>query len=107
RPFTRVSVHSGNRQVPARLSPPAGVCHTREQAASRLKLRRDIMANAKPQTRKETTSTVDFVERIRQRAFELFQLRGCQYGHDFDDWRQAEAEVRGKPLKLGNLRVVR
>lgn len=65
------------------------------------------MANAKPQTRKETTSTFDFDERIRQRAFELFQLRGCQDGHDFDDWMQAEAEVRGKPQKLGNLRVVR
>ena len=65
------------------------------------------MANAKPQTRKETTSTVDIDERIRQRAFELFQLRGCQDGHDFDDWMQAEAELRGKALKLGNLRVVR
>lgn len=65
------------------------------------------MANAKPQMRKETTSTVDIDERIRQRAFELFQLRGCQDGHDFDDWMQAEEEVRGKPLKLSNLRVVR
>jgi Protein of unknown function (DUF2934) len=65
------------------------------------------MANAKTQTRKETTSTVDIDERIRQRAFELFQLRGCQNGHDFDDWMQAEAEVRGKPQKLANLRVVR
>jgi hypothetical protein len=65
------------------------------------------MANAKPQMRKETASSVDIDERIRQRAFELFQLRGCQNGHDFDDWMQAEAEVRGKPLKLANLRVVR
>ncbi|HTM40206.1 MAG TPA: DUF2934 domain-containing protein [Terriglobales bacterium] len=65
------------------------------------------MANAKPQMRKETTSSVDIDERIRQRAFELFQLRGCQDGHDFEDWMQAEAEVRGKPLKLANLRVVR
>lgn len=65
------------------------------------------MANAKPQTRKDPTSTVDVDERIRQRAFELFQLRGCQDGHDFDDWMEAEAEVRGKPLKLANLRVVR
>jgi hypothetical protein len=65
------------------------------------------MANAKPQTRKETTSAVDIDERIRQRAFELFQLRGCNDGHDLDDWMQAEAEVRGKPQKLGNLRVVK
>lgn len=65
------------------------------------------MANAKPQTRKDPTSTVDVDERIRQRAFELFQLRGCQDGHDLDDWVQAEAEVHGKPLKLANLRVVK
>lgn len=65
------------------------------------------MANAKTQTRKETTSTVDIDERIRQRAFELFQLRGCQDGHDFDDWMQTEAEVMGKPQRLANLRVVR
>ena len=65
------------------------------------------MANAKTQTRKETNSTVEIDERIRQRAFELFQLRGCQNGHDFDDWMQAEAEVLGKPQKLANLRVVR
>ena len=65
------------------------------------------MANAKPQTRKETTPAVDIDERIRRRAFELFQLRGCQDGHDFDDWVQAEAEISGKPQRLANLRVVR
>lgn len=65
------------------------------------------MANAKPQTRKEMTPAVDIDERIRQRAFELFQLRGCQNGHDLDDWMQAEAEIMGKPQKLANLRVVR
>jgi len=65
------------------------------------------MAIAKPQSKRETTPTVDLDERIRQRAFELFQLRGCQDGHDFEDWMQAEAEVQGKPTKLANLRVVR
>lgn len=65
------------------------------------------MANAKAQTRKETIPTVDIDERIRQRAFELFQLRGCQDGRDFDDWMQAEAEVLGRPQKLANLRVVK
>lgn len=65
------------------------------------------MAIAKTQTRRETTPAVDIDERIRQRAFELFQLRGCQDGHDFDDWVQAEAEVSGKPLRLASLRVVR
>ncbi len=35
-------------------------------------------------------------ETIRQRAFELFEQRGCEPGHDLDDWLQAEAEVMGK-----------
>ncbi len=65
------------------------------------------MANAKAQPKRETTPIVDIDERIRQRAFELFQLRGCQDGHDFDDWMQAESEVLGKPHKLANLRVVK
>ncbi|HSB76656.1 MAG TPA: DUF2934 domain-containing protein [Terriglobales bacterium] len=65
------------------------------------------MANAKPQARKETTPTVDIDERIRRRAFELFELRGCQDGHDFEDWMQAEAEIVGRPQKLANLRVVK
>lgn len=65
------------------------------------------MANAKAQMKQDTTPVVDIDERIRQRAFELFQLRGCQDGHDFDDWMEAEAEVLGKPQKLANLRVVK
>jgi hypothetical protein len=30
---------------------------------------------------------------IRTRAYELFEQRGSQHGHDFDDWLHAEAEV--------------
>ena len=29
-------------------------------------------------------------EVIRQRAYELFEQRGCEPGHDLDDWLQAE-----------------
>ena len=35
-------------------------------------------------------------EIIRQRAYELFEQRGCEPGLDLDDWLQAEAEVVGK-----------
>lgn len=31
--------------------------------------------------------------RIEQRAYELYELRGCIDGHDLDDWRAAEAQV--------------
>lgn len=65
------------------------------------------MANARPQMRRETTPIVDPDERIRQRAFELFELRGRQDGHDFDDWLQAESEILGRTQRLANLRVVK
>ena len=32
-------------------------------------------------------------EAIRQRAFELYQQRGCSSGHETEDWIQAEREV--------------
>jgi hypothetical protein len=65
------------------------------------------MANAKPQMRRETTPVVDPDERIRRRAFELFELRGRQDGHDFDDWLQAESEILGRTQRLASLRVVK
>ena len=31
---------------------------------------------------------------IAARAYELFCARGCEPGHDLDDWLRAEAELR-------------
>lgn len=31
---------------------------------------------------------------IARRAFELHCERGCQHGHDLDDWLQAERELK-------------
>ena len=33
-------------------------------------------------------------EQIAHRAFELFCARGCQDGHDIDDWLSAERELQ-------------
>ncbi len=35
-------------------------------------------------------------ERIRLRAYELYERRGSRDGHALDDWLQAEAELRGQ-----------
>jgi hypothetical protein len=32
-------------------------------------------------------------EEIAQRAYEIFQTRGGEPGHDLDDWLQAESEL--------------
>jgi Protein of unknown function (DUF2934) len=30
---------------------------------------------------------------IAERAYELFELRGCEHGHDWEDWFRAELEL--------------
>jgi len=35
-------------------------------------------------------------EILRMRAYQLFEQRGHEHGHDVDDWLQAEAEITGK-----------
>lgn len=33
-------------------------------------------------------------ERVRQRAYERYGERGCEDGHDMDDWLEAERALR-------------
>ena len=37
------------------------------------------------------------IEDVRRRAFELFERRGCEVGHELEDWLKAEREVFGWP----------
>ena len=54
---------------------------------------------AKSKSRKtrstKPTRSNDIEERIRRRAYELYEQRGMIDGHALDDWLQAEAEVLG------------
>jgi hypothetical protein len=34
-------------------------------------------------------------EDVERRAYELYEKRGGEHGHDWRDWLQAEREVRG------------
>ena len=40
-----------------------------------------------------SSPTADFEAQIRQRAFEIYQERGCTPGQENEDWLQAEREV--------------
>jgi len=31
---------------------------------------------------------------VARRAYDLYMARGCEHGHDVDDWVQAEDELR-------------
>ncbi len=35
------------------------------------------------------------LDKIAERAYELWQLRGCTHGFDREDWLQAEQELAG------------
>jgi hypothetical protein len=34
-------------------------------------------------------------QEIRQRAYELFEARGGEEGHELEDWLRAEEEIKG------------
>jgi len=56
------------------------------------------MAKQKNKTRPiaEDKGSLELTEDIiRMRAYQLFEERGYQQGHDLDDWLQAEAEITG------------
>ena len=38
-------------------------------------------------------------EQIRCRAYELYEERGREDGHDVEDWLRAEAEITGRTEK--------
>ncbi len=44
-------------------------------------------------THQRTKSTGELQEQIRRRAYELYEQRGRDDGHETDDWLQAESEV--------------
>jgi hypothetical protein len=49
-------------------------------------------------------SVYDLQERIRNRAYDLYEKRGAQDGHALDDWLEAKAQVLGvvAPADEGN-----
>lgn len=42
------------------------------------------------------TKAQAIVEQIRCRAYELYEERGGEEGHDTEDWLRAEAEIAGR-----------
>jgi hypothetical protein len=48
-------------------------------------------------TRAESMASSPSEEDIRMRAYQRFIDRGGAHGQDFDDWLEAERELKGKP----------
>ncbi len=54
------------------------------------------MKHAKPANSTDDVvapATEELNEQIRQRAYELYEAREREDGHELDDWLQAESEV--------------
>jgi DUF2934 family protein len=51
------------------------------------------LAKPAPQTNQITHSTSELQEQIRRRAYELYEQRGRDDGHELDDWLRAESEL--------------
>jgi Protein of unknown function (DUF2934) len=43
-----------------------------------------------------TATEINSEEQIRTRAYELYEARGREDGHDQEDWLEAEAELKGR-----------
>lgn len=50
-------------------------------------------------TKQTTESSSEPNEEIRCRAYELYEQRGREEGHDLDDWLQAESEMTQANVK--------
>ena len=46
-------------------------------------------------------------EIIRIRAYQLFETRGGEHGHDVEDWLQAESEITGRKPAEFSMRAER
>ena len=39
-----------------------------------------------------------FEQRVEKKAYEIYQNRGCQDGHDYEDWLKAEKIVEAEMI---------
>jgi hypothetical protein len=46
-----------------------------------------------------TESHPNLQEEIRRLAYEIYEERGHEVGHELDDWLRAEAEITGTSVK--------
>jgi len=61
------------------------------------------MLDQKPSTTEPQPGSLELTEElIRRRAYDFYEKRGCEDGHDFDDWLQAEGEYWERQLPIPN-----
>jgi hypothetical protein len=53
----------------------------------------------RPQTKIAIEPNPNLADRIRRRAYELYEERGREEGHELEDWLRAEEEVTGRRVR--------
>ncbi len=53
----------------------------------------------RPEPARTVPDPAELEAQIRLRAYELYEARGREDGHDRDDWLQAEGEILGPQRK--------
>ena len=64
--------------------------------SSNSRRKKEIIMEPKPNAPSISTQAIEPSnqdEQIRCRAYELYEKRGAEDGHDLDDWLQAESEL--------------
>ncbi len=65
-----------------------------QRSPERLDKRRRVESEINEWPREPIASSEQLEERIRQRAYELYEARGRKGGRELENWLQAEAEIR-------------
>lgn len=52
-----------------------------------------------PKPAQKTVTPEELTQRIRKRAQEIYEQRGCAAGHELENWLEAERQVK-KELRL-------
>ena len=53
----------------------------------------------KPQASLVIKANPNLTDQIRRRAYELYEQRGREEGHELEDWLRAEEEVTGRKVR--------
>lgn len=64
--------------------------------------RKEVLPMAKDpinKLRRASGPTPNLEEQIRRRAYELYEQRGREHGHDLEDWLRARAEISGQTVR--------
>ncbi len=76
---------------------PKSATPRRSRAAGATRIAEASQDASMASTRAESMASSPSDEDIRMRAYQRFLDRGAVHGMDFEDWLEAERELKGKP----------